>query len=369
MNMKISVELAKEKDNKDLLELMARIPMPGFVRVAYRREPNFFDALGVEGKKSQTIVGRDLETGRIIGAGTRSIKTMYVNGKPMDVGYLSGLRVYKEYRGGMHLARGYRAFKNLHNGGGAPFYLCTILDNNIDAKKLTTGRIGLPVHRDIGQFRCMAIALSQSDRKKARGGINIRSAVPEDAAAIIRFLNTEGRRKQFFPVYTEKDLFAQNGLLRGIAPEDVLMAFSGGQLLGVIAAWDQKKFRRSVVVGYPKWLSLSRFLYNFFAKYFGFPVLPAVGSVLSYFYLSLVCICENNREIFSNLLTELMARKRGRYSFMMAGMHEKDSLLAVLENFRHFKYSSRVYLAYWEDGEKICNKLDDSPPYLEVGAL
>ncbi|MBM3253873.1 MAG: hypothetical protein FJZ16_06460 [Candidatus Omnitrophica bacterium] len=367
--MEISIELADKKDNADLLDLMHEMPMPGYIQVSYRRDPDFFDSLGVEGRISQTIIGRELKTGRPVGMGTRSIKTMYINGQPMDVGYLSSLRVRKEYRGTLHLARGYKMFKELHKDGKAPFYLCTMLNDNIAARRLTTGRAHLPMHRNIGQFKCMAIALSQTIHKRKLEGIAIRHATRNDAPLLMQFLNAEGRRRQFFPVYSEGDLFMRKGLLRDIAPEDIIMAFSDSHLIGVIAAWDQKSFRRSVVTGYSKWLLRLRIAFNSFAKYLGFPILPPVGSVLNYFYLSLVCIRDDNKEVFLNLLTDLMMCKRNKYSFMIAGMHENDPLLTTLKNFRHLDYLSWIYLVYWEDAEKLCNELDSRIPYLELGGL
>lgn len=250
-----------------------------------------------------------------------------------------------------------------------PIYLCTMLNDNIAARRLTFGRARLPIHRNIGQFRCMAIALAQTIRKKEIEGIKIRHATRNDAYLLTHFLNTEGKRRQFFPVYSEGDFFRRDGLLRDIAPDDIIMAFSDSRLVGVVAAWDQKAFRRSMVTGYSKWLLKSRCLYNFFAQYLGFPVLPPVGSVLNYFYLSLVCIHDDNKEILLSLLTELIMRKRNQYSFMMAGMHESDPLLNALKNFKHLDYLSWIYLVYWEDGERFCNELDSRIPYLELGGL
>jgi len=54
----------------------------------------------------------------------------------------------------------------------------------------------------------------------------------------------------------------------------------------------------------------------------------------------------------------------------MAGLHERDPLLPVLRQYRHFPYASRLYVVCWEDGEEDFGNLDDwRVPYLELGAL
>jgi hypothetical protein len=366
---RIEIEVATEADNEELLRLMAEVPMPGSVRVAYCRDPNFFDALRVEGRTSQVIVGRDARSGRLAGMGSRSIKPMYVNGVPTNVGYLSSLRVVEEYRRTPNLARGYEKLRELHEDGAARIYLSTILSGNRLAQRLTTARGRLPAYHDIGEFRSLAISLRQRIRATTNGRLEIRPAAGDDAPALAALLNAEGRHRQFFPAYSEDDFFCHDGLLAGLAPEDVLIAFSAGRPVGLVAGWDQKTFRRSVVTGYAPWLRGVRLLYNLYSCAAGLPALPPVSAVLNYCYLALVCICGDDREVFAALLERLARSKRESCSFLMAGMHERDPLLPVLTRLRHWVYPSRLYVVCWADGEPFFARLDNRPPYLELGSL
>jgi hypothetical protein len=366
---RIEIEVATEADNEELLRLMAEVDMPGSVRVAYCRSPSFFDALRVEGRTRQVIVGRDTRSGRLAGMGSRSSKPMYVNGVMMEVGYLSSLRVAEEYRRTPNLARGYEKLRTLHEDGKARIYLSTVLNGNFPARRLTTGRGRLPAYHDVGEFRSLAIALRQFVGAGTSGRVRIRPATRDDVPLLAHFLNDEGRRRQFFPAYSPGDFFRGDGLLPGLFPEDVWMAFSSGRLEGVVAGWDQKAFRRSVVTGYGPWLRGVRMLYNGYAWGAGLPQLPPVGGVLNYCYLALVCIRGDDGGTFSALLERLARSRRGACSFLMAGMHERDPLLPALLRLRHWEYPSRLYVVCWPDGEALLAELDDRVPYLELGSL
>jgi len=367
----VRCELAKPSDDMELRKVLREMPMPGAVQIAYLREPSFFEALQVEGRYNEVIIGREQETERIVGLGSRSIKTAFINGHPSPLGYLSSLRLAEEYRGGTNLVRGYRVLRERHQDERAKLYITTIMEGNTMAREiLASGRVGLPVYHDYGRFYCMAISLRQKLRLTPVKTLDIRPAAREDVPAIIEFWRQEGAKKQFFPEYTAADLLSSSGLLRGLELRDVFLAFSGEKLVGTSAAWDQKSSRQSLVTGYNKRLSLLRLPYNVIARLLGYPILPRPGSNLAYFNLSLVCIREDEPCIFTSLLTEIVKRYRSRYSLFMAGLHERDPLLPVLRQYRHFPYVSRLYLVCWENGRKDFDNLDAwRVPYLELGAL
>lgn len=367
---RVDMGVAGEADHQELLRLMADMPMPGFVRVAYRREPDFFRALCVEGVQHQVVVGRDSRTGRVIAMGVRSIKPVYVNGRPANAGYLSGLRLREEYRGGIHVVRGYRKLRELHGDGRARLYLTTMVNANRAARRLTAGRAGLPAYHDIGQLHSLAVAPGQRAPRAPRvRGLVVEPAAPGDLPDVVAFLNEEGPRRQFFPAYAVSDFSPEGGLLRGLAPGDILVARIDARIAGVLAVWDQRAFRRSVVTGYAPWLARGRLLYNGWAALSGLPRLPAAGTTLDGAYLALACVRGDDPRVFAGLLERALRKARGVCSFLVAGMHESDPLLPVLRCLRHIDYPSRLYVACWEDGEEDFRSLDGRVPYVEVGSL
>src|SRR5207248_343014 len=146
-------ELAGPADDADLRRVLAETPMAGRVAVTFRRDPSYFSAPEVDGHCRQVVAAREVETGRLVGFGSRSLRRLYVNGGPREVGYLSSLRLLAGHRNRGLVARGYAFFRGLHGDGRAPLYLTTIAEGNeLAVRTLTSGRAGLPAYHDAGRY-------------------------------------------------------------------------------------------------------------------------------------------------------------------------------------------------------------------------
>jgi len=364
-------ERATSADESMLRKFARRMEMPGAIRFVFEREPDYFQALCVEGRETRVLVCRDLVTGCVVATGHRSFKPMYINGELSSAGYLSGLRLEQSVRNRRILARGYAFLRDCHQDGEAPFYLTTIMEDNHRAKAiLLSDRAGLPRYHDFGKFCCMALGLRRQFRRSAGADIRVRCARAADGPAIVDFLRREGRSRQFFPEYRMEDVGVPGGLLSHLAWEDIFLAFRGSEMLGMAAAWDQRPIRQWRVTGYNAWLRRLRIPLNLAASLKGFPALPPSGATLNYFILSLVCIRHQDQRIFSALLDGVVCERRRRYAFFLAGLHERDPLLPELLARPHLALPSRLYVVAWPDGEDAVRKLDRRlVPYLEPGSL
>ena len=366
---RIEYSLASEEDDAELRRLARETPMGGRIMLAFAREPSFFDASQVEGRSVEVIVGRDVEKNKIGGLGVRAIKNCYVNGEKTAIGYLSSFRIEETYRSLRHVLGGYKYLRELHRDGKTALYLTNIMEDNPARRLLESGRFGLPSYHDRGRFWTLAVSLRQRPKTRTPSTLQIRRANDPDVPQIIRFLNSEGAEKQFFPQYTEQDIISNEGLLRGLAVDDVFLAFKGDELVGTVAAWDQKPFRQNLVTGYQGSTRTFRPFLNIAARILGYPTLPPAGTMLDDVYLALVCVKENSPKIFRALLVRLFGEIGEKARLLMIGLHERDPLLSTLERFRSVPYYSRLYVACWEDGEETLEQLDDRIPYVEVGAL
>jgi hypothetical protein len=188
--------------------------------------------------------------------------------------------------------------------------------------------------------------------------------------AILEFLARYGPSRQFFPCYTPADIFNGDGLLKSLTADNLLMAFVGGQLAGILAGWDQTAFRQSVIHGYKRPLKYARPVYNAWARARGLPSLPAVGTPLRYLTGALPIVADHRPGVLSALLAEQCCRAAGSsFDYLLIGLHESDPLLAELRGLGGKEYMTRLFLVCWQDGEPLRRSLDGRPPYLELGCL
>jgi hypothetical protein len=364
-------ELAAEADDADLRHVLAQTPMGGTIAVTFGREPSYFGAAEVDGHRRQVIAVRDLQAGRLVGFGSRSIRWLYVNGRPVEVGYLSGLRLLPEHRNRGLVALGYVRLRQLHADSRVRLYLTTIAEgNDLALRTLTSGRAGLPAYHPAGRYHTLALPLR---RRKAptpvpAPGLVIRAAKDRDLPALIAFLQNEGAKRQFFPCYRAEDFLSAAGALKGLLAEDLLLAYRAGRLVGTLGGWNQEPFRQVLVHAYSRPLRWARPLCNIWARLRGLPRLPAPGEPFRYLMAALP-VAEDS-EIFGALMRSLLARAAGgRYDYLLLGLHETDPLLGSVSAARATRYTTLLFVVCWEDGEAFRAALEPRVPYLELGSL
>lgn len=364
-------ELAGPADDADLRHVLADTPMPGDIALTFCREPSFFSAPGVDGFATQVVGCRDTLSGRIVGFGCRSLRRVYVNGEPATIGYLSSLRLLAEHRNFGLLARGYRYFRDLHRDGQASLYLTTIAEGNDAALKLlTSGRAGLPAYHAAGRYHTMAIPIGAVARPRMPDGMRLAVAGENDWPMIVGFLQRWGSRRQFFPCYGVSDI-AAGGALQGLGGTDVLCAWRGNELVGVLGGWGQQDCRQTVVHSYAGRLRWLRPIYNTWQRLRERPTLPRAGERISYLTAALPIVADDDRDVFELLLRTLLCRAAdgNLADFLAVGLAEADPLFPALDCLAGTRYVTRVFHVVWPDGEEYRRQLDNRPTYLELGSL
>lgn len=366
--------MAEPRDDDELRALMRRNPVPGPPRIADLREPSYFESLWIAGRENEVLAARDESSGRIVGAATRSLKTAFINGRPETLGRLGELRLEAPWRRGAVLAEGYRMLRERHRADGrAHLYVTTLRERDaLLRRRGGSGKGVLPAHHDLGRFHRRLIFCHPSPsykRVEPPSGVTFHHATREDQYGLVEFLQREGPRKQFFPVYELEDFSQTTGLLRGLRPDDIVLAVRGGRVVGSAAAWDQREFRQHRLVGGRLRVAPWRMVYNMIGRALGWPRAPGGGEVIPFFHLALACVQDDDPHLFAPLLAYLVREKGEAYPFFVAGFHERDPLLPTLKAWRGVSYVSRMMMACWEDGEAEFLGLDDRAPYFETGAL
>ncbi|MAB74840.1 MAG: hypothetical protein CMO47_00050 [Verrucomicrobiales bacterium] len=349
---RVRFEPAKESDDEALRALLHKTPMGGSISVAFLREPGYFSATRIQGPFIQVFIAKAGE--EIVGAATRAIRPIFLNGKMIDGGYLSDLRVVPEFRRGMTLARGYRYLRNLHEDGRAAIYTTVIVEDNKTAlRTVGANRADMPTYRDQGRILTPMISLQ---KRLPEIPAEIRSATREDFPAIVAKLNE--KKMQFQPVYTEKDLL--DGRFQNLQENDFRMLFRQGKLVGVMAAWNQMPFRQTVVKNYAGAVGVLRPFINLFRT----PPLPATGEPLPFFYIAFSAsdTVEDYRTLLRSIYNESID---GPHSHMIAGLHERDPRLPVLYEYPHTHFAGRLFSVTFDGPIEI----DDRVPHIEAALL
>jgi hypothetical protein len=363
----MSFALAEKKHDAQIRALLKNTPMPGMIKIAYTREPDYF--LGVTGNNgcSQTLI-YESDT-HIKAISCRSIKPVFINGNPMDFGYLSGLRIAPDARNSIILGRGFKAMHSLHEDQKTIAYFTTIIEKNYPAQMfLTSKRAGIPTYRPLGRYVVHTVLLNNHFRTK-QDGIEIVSPPVVSIDEITTFLREYGAQKQFFPVYTSDNATLCN--TKGFDSNYFFVAVKGSSIIGVAGVWDQRAYKQHTINGYSPLFSCMKPFINIFLRVKGYHSLPATGDILKAFTISFVCICDNNPGILRALIDKIYRYGiKAGYHCMSIGFHENDPLSMAMKDFFIIPYYSALYLVYWDDGKEFCEKyIDNRIPYLELGAL
>jgi len=366
---KFTFQLAQEKNDPELREILRINHIEGDMCVSFQREPNYFYASKICNHFQQTPVVINKDNQRIVGFGSRIIYEAFINGQKRPLGYLSNLRLNRECRNSTIIPRAYRYLNELHEDKRVSLYVTTVIEDNHYAKRLLSSqRAGLPTYRDYGVYNSFSIFPLK--KQKLSGHYVMERGSHARLDEILDCIYKNGSQKQFYP-YLSKDFFlSKNGVLRDFCIHDFYIAIKQDRVVGVLAKWDQSHFKQTIIEGYNGKLKWIRPFYNRCAKILEYPQLPDTKVPLNFFYISFVAIDNNNVDIFKDLLATVNNDAiDSQYSFFVVGLHSEDDLKDCIKGYRNIVYKSRLYIVYWEDGKDAFSSLERRMPYLEVGIL
>lgn len=354
---KVHVRLAIPADNELIQALVRAYPMRGAVDILLQKAPDYAAASAIRGDRQQTLAGFSEE--RLCVMVSRSLQQAYINGEPRTLGYLSDLRSDGKSRRARPLSTLGEFLREQFAATPAHLHIATIMDDNKAAKAALTWQNtspAIPRFVDQGRFLTHLLPLLwKRGLSKPHGLMRGRPDMLED---IVRFLNTEGRTKQFFPAYTVTWL--QN--LPDFRAENFWVATENSNIVGVCAGWNQHRFKQAVIVRYNgKMRLMQRLLGN---------LLPTEGAELPHVYACFFATKGNSVKIFKTLLTAVYNDWLNREQrFMLLGLHETDPLNAAVRYYPRIRWPSRLYAADYADEAVIKARLDSRTPYLELATL
>ena len=369
---RFDIRLADPADDPEIRRLLREHPLPGEITLTFEREPDATVAAAMEGDVHQTMIAREPDNGRITGMASRAERAVFINGRASRIGYLGQLRTnVRGPRVASLLDEGFGFCRALHDQGTVSVYLTAIVENNHAARRVLCGlrSPAAPAFVRAGTLATLAIPRGGRRRRHDEGGLDIRAGSIELVDEIVGCLNRHGRRHQFAPVWTIEDLLSTTRT-PGLELHDFLVATRGGRVVGCAALWDQRGFKQLVVRGYSQQLARWRSLINLAGPLLGIPTLPPVGSALQFAYLSHVAVDDDSAEVIAALVAEARRGLASGVSHLVTAFSEGSPLLAVASRVApHRMYRSVLYLAYWLDGQRLAQSMDNRLPHPEVAIL
>ncbi|MHC5055084.1 MAG: hypothetical protein ACYTKD_10255 [Planctomycetota bacterium] len=358
-------------DEAELRALLRDNPLPGKISLSLEREPDFFLGSGVFGDVSRTFVARDAAGGPILGFGSRSVRSMYVDGEVRQLGYLSQLRVIKQRRWSIKgLIAGYRFAASMRAEGELPYDITTVMDGNDMAKRLfTSGIRGMPFYREAGGMATFTIDPGSGSARRPADGLELAGGADVGLDTVAALLERCYRRHSIAPHWTAEDL-ASGTRTRGLEPGDFVVAVRGGEPVGCLACWDQRGFKQVVVHGYSSRLKALRPLARLLGRFLGTPELPKIGAALRQCFASHIAVVDDDPFVLRSLLDEACRRSRRlgitHLTFGLGEGHPSAEMVA--RTYRPIVSRSVIYTVHW-DGVPAAAPANGAIPHLEVAVL
>ncbi|MFN3714378.1 MAG: hypothetical protein ACK4SX_12035 [Alcanivoracaceae bacterium] len=349
-------------DASDILDLFRRTPQRGRVVLNFEREPDYFLGSEVICEQPDTRVARQ-PSGELVmlyGIGSR---TLYINGAAQAVRYAHDLRVAEQARGGLLIARMGRQVREMV---AAEELIQTVIlsENSASLNSVASGRAGLPTYYPCGEIET---SLVFSTPRRRHHGIEVRRASPADLASMQALHDELAPSRQFYPRYRFGALLENDAYFRGVSIDDFWLAFRGEQLVGMAGLWDQKSFKQTRVLAYPRGLSGLRHLWNLWARLFGGLQLPPAGGTINYLMLHSLLVRDNDSAVFDAMLSDMVQQRGGHRAAISVGFFVQDPLRQALRGYRRQTMQSRHFLIGFHDDPR--QRLDQRLPYIELARL
>ena len=362
--------ILSRSDEDQIRRFYETTPTSGDLHFSLNREPGFFDALEVEGDNPDVLVMRKFDSGEIIGSVIGSEKQCFINSGETSIGYISSLRLAEKYRNRL-LGFYAKAFYQHQQKKGRKISLITIFEDNVIARKnLLSGKGYLPIMKDLGMIHTLIFKpMIIRDKRRYKADTNIRFANIEDILSIVHFFEGYGKDKTFFPKYRAIHFNSERGILKNLKMNDIALAFDKSELIGVLGLWNQVKFRNWKIHTYSFRFNLLKPFINIYSWLNRKPLFPAAGEPIDYRNIAIVCIKNNDQNVFNQLLQYHINNLSGRKNVYIAySMHESNPFL---RNFPlpNIDLKSSLYITYWKEDEDFVSSIQTGEIYLETGGL
>jgi GNAT superfamily N-acetyltransferase len=335
-NELIEIRLALREDNEGLLALTRATPMAGNIALRIDRDPDFFALLYARGEPVVYVAVCEQE---IIGCFSAVIHEAYVRGALERICHAQDLKVHPRFMGRRISLRLIAAIESHLRQEKIDLCFSLVARGNRRVEPVLDGRHGTPREVHLGQFLVDQLLPSPFRPRELRYRIDL--AKREDLPAIASMLDIQSRARQFAPRIQAADLEPALEVDRPEGFARMLVAWDGNEIVATLTMEDTSHLRQNVLMGVPKSLSFALAALQIVAAPFpGFNI-PRIGRPLTMLYIRHTAFTGGHIAALRSLVCEARVTAfRRRYTFLSAGLHERDPQRAALHGLPGFTFHS-----------------------------
>ncbi|MCH8179022.1 MAG: hypothetical protein IIA02_04455 [Proteobacteria bacterium] len=365
--MAITIRIGTPADNAKIQDLVAKITMPGPAQMCFQRAPDFFTGAKVIGDEFVLTVAEDDERPEVLaGLTVISGRELYISGHKRRVHYSGDTRVDPFYRR-RGIASSLFLAQKKHRNTDDLLQGIVLKENTAPLDAAANTADGVLFNYWISHTIETSFIFKRKLTPRIPAGVTLRAAQPGDLPAMQAFFDREAPRRNGYPVYDLHKMAAGDPYYAGLKIGDYALALRGGQIIGMLAGWDQKAYKQTRIVGFKPAIKLLRPLYNLYVGIAGGFKLPPVGGALNYLSLCNILIAQDDPAVFRALIDWVMAHAGQKHDALAVALTHGDPLEDVPRGYKRQKlFSSHFWLSYGEDPRP---GIDARPLYVELGRL
>lgn len=355
---------------EDGIKALCRIPVSGNISLALEREPSYLPGAYVQCELPEIYVAYDASTGAIWAVMNIGIRRLWLDGKIVNVRYLSDLRIHPEKQQGTIFYLLIKHFRATSAMDELPAQTVVFADNRkmialIEKRSHEKRSAPLPYYHFMGRLTTLMLDFKQ--RPVQEGRLKIRRAMISDKEVMQSFFDTESSKINYHPYYRFSAL--SEPYYAGQNMEDYFLAFDGNLLVGICGTWDLTEIKQTRITGYSLGYQLLKPVHNLMASLLGWQKLPAAGAMIRYINLHCVLTAGRNPDILRELFSVIRDDFKNKgYDYILCSLCDMDPLMAAFKsNDIARKLSGNYYCV--NDGSSLPENLKEDFFYLEAARI
>ena len=328
--MSESMYQASPADGAEILRILESSAAQGSIELIYTRRPDAYDSYMKESGEARVFISKDGE--RAVGTCAEIIREVYIGGEVRKAAYICGLKKDAAYEGGVGF--GVRLLRDFCRED-IDLYYCSVVADNTEAQAMFEKSRRIISMSPFVEYKTYILS-PKVKVKVPKHSLSFRQATEADRHRLIAFLNTEGRKKDLFPVIQSLDAFTD------LSIEDFHLLLDGERILATAALWNQTAYKQYVVKKYGGLMKLARFA-NPILSLLRYIKLPKENQPLDFPMLSFFVSQNDNQEYYRILLNEIKREIAKSYGMFVIGLPRNHVASPMLDQLPGVSFETKLY--------------------------